>query len=189
MLRVHRPRFRGCVSEEAGVERLDIVEHALRLDELRMPQQCRVGAWQIGVRFSNIDSNNRGINGGMLDDLTVGLNWILNNNTKFPWNYEWSRRYGLASADNGNFNAFGMRMITSGLPIPQVSANWRGGGKSASSPLGVPRAIHSSRIFRCSGERLRSLDHLPWLGSAYHGGIRPSSSTSAMVADQALAWE
>ena len=36
-----------------------------------------------------IDSNNRGINGGMLDDLTIGLNWILNNNTKFQWNYDW----------------------------------------------------------------------------------------------------
>ncbi len=38
------------------------------------------GAWQVGVRYSHIDANDRGIVGGQLDDVTVGLNWILNPN-------------------------------------------------------------------------------------------------------------
>jgi phosphate-selective porin OprO and OprP len=67
------------------------------------------GAWQFGVRWSQVDANNRGINGGMLDDLTIGLNWILNPNVKFQWNYELARRYGLGPANDGNFQGLGMR--------------------------------------------------------------------------------
>jgi phosphate-selective porin OprO/OprP len=67
------------------------------------------GAWQVGLRWSQLDLNSRGINGGMLDDLTVGVNWILNPNAKFQFNYDWERRYGL-SAGNGNMQALGMRM-------------------------------------------------------------------------------
>lgn len=71
---------------------------------------CRgTGAWQAGVRWSQVDGNNRGVNGGMLDDVTFGLTWVLNPNIKFQWNYELARRYGLSPASNGNFNAFGMR--------------------------------------------------------------------------------
>lgn len=68
-----------------------------------------LGAWQVGVRYSMVDTNNQGINGGMLDDLTVGLNWILNPNVKIQWNYEFAHRYGLGAANNGNFQGFGMR--------------------------------------------------------------------------------
>jgi phosphate-selective porin len=68
------------------------------------------GAWQVGVRYSHVDLNNRGINGGLLDDLTVGLNWILNPKAKIQWNDEWVRRHGIDAPSNGDMHAFGMRM-------------------------------------------------------------------------------
>src|SRR5262249_54298526 len=45
------------------------------------------GAWQVGVRFSYLDLNSNGIEGGQLYDWTVGLNWYLNANMKFQLNY------------------------------------------------------------------------------------------------------
>lgn len=68
------------------------------------------GAWQVGARYGFIDSNDRGINGGILDDWTLGVNWILNPNVKFQWNYEFAHRHGLGDANNGDFQAFGMRL-------------------------------------------------------------------------------
>jgi phosphate-selective porin OprO/OprP len=68
------------------------------------------GAWQVGVRYSYVDDNSKGISGGTLSDLTVGLNWILNQNMKLQWNYDWAFRGGFDTASNGNIHAFGMRM-------------------------------------------------------------------------------
>jgi phosphate-selective porin OprO/OprP len=45
------------------------------------------GAWQIGVRFSYLDLNDKAIQGGLIYDWTVGLNWFLNPNMKFQLNY------------------------------------------------------------------------------------------------------
>lgn len=45
------------------------------------------GAWEIAGRWSYLDLNDGGINGGQLHDLTAGLNWYLNRNTKFQLNY------------------------------------------------------------------------------------------------------
>ncbi|MCC6417298.1 MAG: hypothetical protein IT429_03515 [Gemmataceae bacterium] len=68
------------------------------------------GAWQVGVRYSSVDLNSRGVNGGTLGDLTVGLNWILNPNAKLQWNYGWEHRGGFNSVSNGDMHALGMRM-------------------------------------------------------------------------------
>ncbi len=46
------------------------------------------GAWEVGVRYSYLDMTNKGINGGLLNDVTVGLNWYLNPNAKIQWNYD-----------------------------------------------------------------------------------------------------
>ena len=45
------------------------------------------GAWEIAGRWSYLDLNDGGINGGQLHDLTAGFNWYLNRNTKFQLNY------------------------------------------------------------------------------------------------------
>jgi phosphate-selective porin OprO/OprP len=46
-----------------------------------------LGAWQVGARFSYLDLNDRGVQGGTIYDWTFGLNWYLNPNMKFQVNY------------------------------------------------------------------------------------------------------
>lgn len=46
-----------------------------------------LGAWEVGLRYSHLDLDDAGIRGGELDDLTVGLNWYLNPNTRVMLNY------------------------------------------------------------------------------------------------------
>lgn len=45
------------------------------------------GAWQIAARFSNIDLNDKDIDGGEADSLTLGLNWFATPNIRFSANY------------------------------------------------------------------------------------------------------
>ncbi|MEZ6032486.1 MAG: porin [Planctomycetaceae bacterium] len=45
------------------------------------------GAWEVAARFSTVDLNSAGINGGATQDITYGLNWYLNDFTKFQFNY------------------------------------------------------------------------------------------------------
>jgi len=41
-----------------------------------------LGAWEVGLRYSGLDLDDSGINGGKLDTITAGLNWHLNPNTR-----------------------------------------------------------------------------------------------------------
>jgi phosphate-selective porin OprO/OprP len=50
------------------------------------------GAWQVGVRFSYLDLNDKGIQGGTLYDWTAGINWFLNPNMKIQVNAILERR-------------------------------------------------------------------------------------------------
>ncbi|TWT65462.1 Porin P precursor [Crateriforma conspicua] len=67
-----------------------------------------IGAWEIAARWSAIDLNDADIQGGRLNNLTGGLNWYLNPNTKFQFNYIHAM---LDSPINGSSNAdlFAMR--------------------------------------------------------------------------------
>lgn len=45
------------------------------------------GAWQIALRYSYLDLTDQGIAGGILSDVTAGLNWYLNPATRISLNY------------------------------------------------------------------------------------------------------
>jgi phosphate-selective porin OprO/OprP len=46
-----------------------------------------LGAWEVGVRYSQVDLNDSIVSGGELDDITIGLNWHLNPNVRVMLNY------------------------------------------------------------------------------------------------------
>jgi len=78
------------------------------------------GAWEVAVRYSHLDLNDNNISGGILDDITFGVNWYTNAYTKVVFNYIHMWRQsptsppspagnGPAVAVNSEANAFGLR--------------------------------------------------------------------------------
>ena len=67
------------------------------------------GAWQLTARYSYLDLNDKGIRGGEIHDMTLGLNWFLNPNMKLQWNYFLAHRNANGTAGDGFVQGFGMR--------------------------------------------------------------------------------
>lgn len=67
-----------------------------------------LGAWQIAYRFSYIDLNDNGINGGLLSQHSVGLNWYMNDNFKLQFMYNNAQRNVITPAVSGTIHGFGM---------------------------------------------------------------------------------
>jgi phosphate-selective porin OprO/OprP len=71
------------------------------------------GAWQIGARYDWVCLDNQGVNGGVLNGLTLGLNWIMNPNARMYFNYDYTYRDFVNSRGkngSGGINGFGARM-------------------------------------------------------------------------------
>jgi phosphate-selective porin OprO/OprP len=72
------------------------------------------GAWEVGVRYSYLDLEDGGIKGGKESNVTLGLNWYLNPNVRWMFNYIYvdvDDRDSVGRAiDNGNANIFQTRL-------------------------------------------------------------------------------
>jgi len=69
------------------------------------------GAWEIAARYSSIDLEDGIAEGGKQDDITLGLNWYFNPNTKLMFNYIRAliEEPAQSAAERGNLDLFQMR--------------------------------------------------------------------------------
>lgn len=51
------------------------------------PKKGTWGGWQVGVRYDTLNLNSGLVNGGNSSDVTFGLNWFLNGNARFQFNW------------------------------------------------------------------------------------------------------
>lgn len=58
------------------------------------------GAWEIGLRLSNLDLNDEGIGGGQADTVTFGVNYYMNRNVRLTANYIMADSDRLAGDDD-----------------------------------------------------------------------------------------
>lgn len=68
------------------------------------------GAWQLAARYARVDLKDSGINGGVVDDFTAGVNWFLNPNTKVQWNYAIAFRDAAGNTSDGTIQEAGFRV-------------------------------------------------------------------------------
>jgi phosphate-selective porin OprO/OprP len=72
------------------------------------------GALELAVRYSYLNLNDGPIDGGVLEGLTVGLNWYLSSNLKFQmeWvhNQRWDKQTGGGGTIAGRTDGFGTRV-------------------------------------------------------------------------------
>ncbi|MFM1902204.1 MAG: hypothetical protein RLZZ440_104 [Planctomycetota bacterium] len=71
------------------------------------------GAWQLAVRYNYLCLDDGEVRGGVLNGMTVGLNWLLNPNARLVFNYDFTYRdfTNAAGGDgSGGINGFGTRL-------------------------------------------------------------------------------
>jgi phosphate-selective porin OprO and OprP len=68
------------------------------------------GAWQVGVRYTYLDLQNKGVNGATLNDIVLGLNWFWNPNMKIQWNFAFDHREPTPTGSAGWTYVFGTRL-------------------------------------------------------------------------------
>lgn len=67
------------------------------------------GAWQAGARYSYLDLDDPGLDGGVIQDVTLGLNWYWNPNTKVQFNYVYAHRDVAEASFDGDIHGCGVR--------------------------------------------------------------------------------
>jgi phosphate-selective porin OprO/OprP len=65
------------------------------------PEKGHWGAWEVAARVSYLDLNGNGVQGGLLRDITAGVNWYLNPNFRWMVNYIFSDRKGAGATHIG----------------------------------------------------------------------------------------
>jgi phosphate-selective porin OprO/OprP len=73
--------------------------------------EAGLGAWEIAARYSSLDLNDEdaGIEGGKMDNITLGLNWYHHANARMMFNYVMSSVKDADDEEVGTANAFAVR--------------------------------------------------------------------------------
>ena len=66
--------------------------YCVRSGGKRGPIQSSPGAWQLGFRYNYLGLSDGEVNGGVLNAVTIGLNWLLNPNARVYFNYDLTYR-------------------------------------------------------------------------------------------------
>lgn len=69
-----------------------------------------LGGFQLGARYNQLCLVDSGLNGGRLQDITLGLNWFLNPNMKIQSNYTHTIRDTVFTPGGSSYDGVGMRL-------------------------------------------------------------------------------
>jgi phosphate-selective porin OprO/OprP len=74
-------------------------------------KDCTCGAVEVGTRYTFLDLDDAGVNGGRLNNVTAGLTWYWNPNTRVQFNYDYLYRDGGPNPlAKGSVHSFGTRL-------------------------------------------------------------------------------
>lgn len=91
-------------------ERVKPAENVFFVPSERGGTAMGLGAWQVGARYNFLDLNDQGVNGGILHDMTAGLNWFWNPNMKMQFNYSAMHRDSRFANGDGWIHGWGVRL-------------------------------------------------------------------------------
>ena len=77
------------------------------------PAKGQWGAWETAVRYAAVDLNDNDLYGGKMDDITLALNWYLNANLRWSFNYirfDVKDSYAKAGIDHASGDVFQTRL-------------------------------------------------------------------------------
>jgi len=76
-----------------------------KLKEKFSIQEGGTGAWEIALRYSDVDLNDKDIHAGEMEDYTVGLNWYLYSNLRIMFDYIYAdlENYGSSNIYQSRF--------------------------------------------------------------------------------------
>ncbi len=96
------------------LDRVQPFENFFLVDTLCDGVQAGWGAWQVAVRYSHADLSDLDIDGGVADEVTLGLNWYWNAYAKLQVNGIYGRiedRRPVAGLSHADFTIVGARML------------------------------------------------------------------------------
>jgi phosphate-selective porin OprO/OprP len=151
------------------------------------------GAWQVGARFSYVNLNDRGVQGGAIYDWTFGVNWFLNPNMKLQLNYILEHRDGQQGVAMGWLKGVTPRRVNGLLPPGGAGVSGIAGyfflGRSSSSNTSSPvnGAPTSSRACACCfSVRIDRICALVFSRSLAYRSARPAASLPNRISAASL---
>jgi phosphate-selective porin OprO/OprP len=95
----HRPYLR----KAGAIDRIKVLRNVGKHDDCG----TGYGAWELAARYSSVNLDSSNIQGGRLQDMTLGANWYLNSYSKIQFNY--IRAFLNGATGNSHTDIYGLR--------------------------------------------------------------------------------